>query len=156
MNSKYITTILATIASVFFVTSVAMGSSYFLMVGGGANNGYATLSMGNDGQILSANSSTLSGAQWISASSALGLISTTTISIGGAALTAGNCTSTSVTINSATTTTGSIVDVSPQTYPGDGIFWKAYVSAANTVTVKACADTSTTPTASKYNIKYIP
>lgn len=86
----------------------------------------------------------------------LGFISTTTASIGGAALTTGNCTSTTVTITGAATTTGSVVDASPQVYPGDGIFWKAYVSAANVVTVKACAVTSTTPTASKYNVKYTP
>ncbi len=43
--------------------------------------------------------------------------------------------------------------VTPVTYPGDGITWKAYVSAADTVTVKVCAIVDATPTASVYNVR---
>lgn len=77
----------------------------------------------------------------------------TTASLGGSALAAGACTSTTATISGATSTNS--VSVSPQTYPGDGIYWEGYISSANTVTVKVCAVTSTTPVASLYNVRVI-
>ena len=47
------------------------------------------------------------------------------------------------------------VDASPVTYPGDGMAWRAYVSAASTVTVKVCADVAGTPVASTYNVRVL-
>ena len=77
----------------------------------------------------------------------------TTGSIGGSALTAGACTSGTVTVNGATTSM--VAEASPVTYPGDGMAWRAYVSAANTVTVSVCADVAGTPTASAYNVRVL-
>jgi hypothetical protein len=50
-------------------------------------------------------------------------------------------------------TTGMAVIATPVTYPGDGAIWKAYVSSADTVTVKVCGLTIVTPTASAYNVR---
>lgn len=75
----------------------------------------------------------------------------TSTSIGGGALLAGNCTSGTVSV--AGSLTGNTVNVSPNTYPGDGIVWYGYVSSNGTVTVKVCAILALTPTASTYNIR---
>jgi len=79
----------------------------------------------------------------------------TTASIGGSALTAGNCASANVTATGATTSMA--VEATPATDPGDQFFWKAYVSSSNTVTVKVCTDLAAggTPTASTYNVRVI-
>lgn len=77
----------------------------------------------------------------------------TSSSIGGSALLAGACASTTVSVTGATTAMA--VSVSPVTYPGDGNFWMGYVSASNTVTVKVCAAVAGTPTASTYNVRVI-
>jgi hypothetical protein len=49
------------------------------------------------------------------------------------------------------------VSADPVTYPGDAFDWKAYVSAAGTVTVKVCTNLAAggTPTASTYNVRVI-
>ncbi len=78
----------------------------------------------------------------------------TTSSLGGSLLTAGSCTSGTVSITGATTSM--VATASPVTYPGDGNYWLAYVSASNTVTVKVCAVLSLTPTASAYNVRVQP
>jgi len=75
-------------------------------------------------------------------------------SIGGTALAAGACASGTVSIPGATTAMA--VVASPTTYPGDGMAWRPYVSAAGTVTVKVCADVAGTPAASTYNVRVIP
>ena len=77
----------------------------------------------------------------------------TTPSIGGSALTAGQCASGTVGVANATTTMA--VVVSPTTYPGDGMAWRGYVSAAGTVTVKVCAEIAGTSAASTYNVRVI-
>lgn len=77
----------------------------------------------------------------------------TTGSIGGGALTVGTCTSGTVAV--ANSTTAMAVAASPVSYPGDGIYWVGYVSAAGTVTVKVCATASITPTASAYNVRVL-
>ncbi len=77
----------------------------------------------------------------------------TTGSIGGSALTAGGCASGTATITGATTSM--VPKSSPNTYPGDGMVWESYMSAANTVTVKVCAVTAGTPAASTYNVRVI-
>jgi hypothetical protein len=74
-------------------------------------------------------------------------------SIGGSALTAGQCAGGTVSVTNATT--GMSVSVSPNTYPGDGFIPWGYVSAAGVVTVKVCAQASGTPTSSTYNVRAI-
>jgi hypothetical protein len=79
----------------------------------------------------------------------------TTGSIGGSALTAGTCASGTASVANATTSMA--VSADPVTYPGDAFDWKAYVSAAGTVTVKVCTNLAAggTPTASTYNVRVI-
>ncbi len=77
----------------------------------------------------------------------------TTGSIGGSALTAGQCASGGAGIQGVTTSMVALA--SPVTYPGDGMTWSAYVSAAGTVTVKVCAEVAGTPTASAYNVRVL-
>jgi hypothetical protein len=81
------------------------------------------------------------------------VLSGTTGSIGGSALAAGACTSGTVSVTNSTTSMAVIA--TPATYPGDGIFWHGYVSAAGTVTVKVCATVAATPTASAYNVRVL-
>ena len=77
----------------------------------------------------------------------------TTSSIGGGALTAGACTSGTVSIAAATTSMG--VVATPAAYPGDGIWWEGYVSSAGTVTVKVCAAIAATPSSTIYNVRVL-
>jgi hypothetical protein len=83
----------------------------------------------------------------------LSLPAATTASIGGGALIAGACASATVSISGLTT--GMDVHATPVTYPGDGFWWEAYESSANTATVKVCASIAGTPTASTYNVRVI-
>jgi hypothetical protein len=83
---------------------------------------------------------------------ALALTSTTN-NIGGSALAAGACASATQSVPNATT--AMVAAASPVTYPGDGIYWTAYVSSAGNVTVKVCAAVAATPTISVYNIRVI-
>lgn len=82
------------------------------------------------------------------------LLSGVSASIGGAALTAGQVATAAVTVQGAVV--GQTVSVTPNTYPGDGVVWDGYVSAANTVTVRITAVVAVTPTASTYNIRVLP
>jgi len=82
-----------------------------------------------------------------------GTLSGTTGSIGGSALTAGQCASGTVSVSNSTTSM--TVSVSPNTYPGDGFIPWGYVSANGTVTVKVCAELAGTPTSSTYNVRVI-
>lgn len=75
----------------------------------------------------------------------------TTASLGGSLLAAGGCTSGTVNVTGAAVGMG--VLVTPNTYPGDGTDWKAYVSSANTITVKICGLILITPTATTYYVK---
>lgn len=83
---------------------------------------------------------------------------TTALAIGGSALTTGSCTSTTAVVNYALVTSTDWVNATPQTYPGDGVYWRAYISAVgvntSTITAKVCASTSTTPTATKFNLQW--
>jgi hypothetical protein len=75
------------------------------------------------------------------------------ISIGGSALAAGACSS---WVGSITGVTTSMVPyAAPQTYPGDGFYWKAYVNTTGQVTVKVCAAVAGTPIASVYVVRVI-
>lgn len=79
----------------------------------------------------------------------------TTTAIGGALLLAGACTA-ATTVTVAGVTVGMAVFVSPATGtdPGDGTYPKAFVSAANTISVKICSSAliSLTPTSTTYNV----
>lgn len=81
------------------------------------------------------------------------VLSGTSASLGGSALLAGQCSSNTTTVTSATTSMVALVD--PVTDPGTGAYWDAFVSSANTVTVKVCATVALTPSASVYNIRVI-
>ena len=81
-------------------------------------------------------------------------LSGTTGSIGGSALAAGACASSTVSISGATTSMA--VVATPAAYPGDGMDWRSYVSSAGIVTVKVCADVAGTPAASTYSVRVIP
>jgi hypothetical protein len=73
--------------------------------------------------------------------------------MGGRALSAGRCAT--ALLDLPGTTTAMAVDVSPVIYPGDGFYWRGYVSAAGTVTVKVCAVVAGSPIASAYNVRVI-
>lgn len=81
------------------------------------------------------------------------VLSGTTGSIGGGALAAGACASGTASVTGATTSM--VADASPNTYPGDGDYWNARVSAAGTVTVKVCAVVAQTPAASTYSVRVL-
>lgn len=85
----------------------------------------------------------------------LGSLSGVSGSIGGGALGNAACTTGTVTVNGATTSMA--VAVTPNTFPGASIYYRAYVSSANTVTVSVCSAASggSTPTASTYNVRVI-
>ncbi len=94
---------------------------------------------------------TVSGAQ-----ASLGIVpnlSATSTSIGGSPLAAGATATGTVAIAGATTSMG--VVVTPSAYPGAGIVWSGYVSAAGTVTVVVTAVVAATPAATTYNVRVI-
>lgn len=78
----------------------------------------------------------------------------TTGSIGGGLLTVGSCATGTATVTGASV--GMVAVANPVTYQGDGVQYQAYVSSANTVTVKACALLLITPSATIYNVRVIP
>ena len=80
----------------------------------------------------------------------------TTGTIGGSSVGAGSCTTGTATVTGVTTSM--VVDADPTTFPGTAFVWSAYVSAANTVTVRVCvvSGIAATPTATTYNIRAIP
>ena len=80
-------------------------------------------------------------------------LSGTTGSIGGSALSAGQCTTGKVSVTNAAISMP--VAVSPSTWPGDGFSINAYVSALGIVTVKVCAIVAGTPNATKYNVRVL-
>lgn len=81
------------------------------------------------------------------------VLSASSDTIGGSAITAGQCASSTVAVKGSTTSM--TVSVSPNKYPGDGFIPWGYVSANGTVTLKLCAQASGTPAASRYNIRVI-
>ncbi|TAN23901.1 MAG: hypothetical protein EPN33_03540 [Acidobacteria bacterium] len=119
----------------------------------GNSNGYAVLmpasSPGNVDITLPATTGTVALASQLP-------LTATTADIGGSALGAGACTSATLAV--AGTATNMAVAASPQTDPGAGFSWQAWVSAAGTVTVRVCNDTSgsLTPAATPYNVRVFP
>ena len=87
------------------------------------------------------------GTSWYMSTTPAIPLSGTTGSIGGSALTAGNCASGTAIVTGSTTSM--VASASPVTYPGDQFTIKSYVSAAGTVTVKVCTNlvAGGTPTA---------
>lgn len=81
------------------------------------------------------------------------VLSGTSGSIGGGALLAGACSNTTVSISGLTTAMAIVT--TPTAYPGDGFFWHAYASSANTATVSVCAAVAGTPSASTYNLRVL-
>ena len=59
------------------------------------------------------------------------------------------------TVSVAYATAGYPVSVVAHTYPGDGAYYSASVTANGTVTVKICAAVATTPNASTYLVKVL-
>jgi hypothetical protein len=82
-----------------------------------------------------------------------GALTGTTASLGGSALSAGSCTSGTVSVTGATTSMA--VSVSPAADPGAGFSWMGFVSSSGTVTVRLCAIAAGTPTATTYNVRVI-
>lgn len=82
-------------------------------------------------------------------------LSATSASIGGSAVGAGACASGTVSVTGATTSMA--VKATPAADPGASFIPWAFVSSANTVTVRVCNFTSTsaTPTATTYNVRVI-
>lgn len=86
-----------------------------------------------------------------SSSGAIPSITGLSASLGGAALAAGAAASGNITVVGARV--GMTVTCNPTTFPGAGVVWSAYVSAANTVTVVVMGVVAATPIASTYNIR---
>lgn len=99
-------------------------------------------------QSASDNSTKVATTAYVDRSLPLSGVST---SLGGSAMTAGQTISTTVTITGATV--GMVAVTCPQTYPGDSFVWDAYVSAADTVTVRLTAVLAGTPTGSIYSVR---
>ena len=141
--------------------STGFGSNFFFSIKnvGTGTNGAVTITPttstidGNATLVLLAGQSAgimSDGANYVSA--VRGYASSTSGSISGAIIGVG-CDAATVTINGAAVGMG--VSATPNTYPGDGLYWNAYVSAANTITVKVCSDVTLTPTASTYYVKVL-
>jgi hypothetical protein len=82
------------------------------------------------------------------------VLSGTTVSIGGSALTAGQCVLAPVIVKGAAT--GMVVAVSPAgAGPGAGFAWQGWVAGSNSVTVSLCAIVAGTPHATTYNYRVI-
>ena len=85
------------------------------------------------------------------------VLSGTTASLGGSALLAGACTAGTVTVTGATSSM--VATASPSSDPDSvlstGIAIYAFVSSANTVTVRICAIVAVTPTATTYNVRVL-
>lgn len=74
--------------------------------------------------------------------------------IGGGLLAVGGCATGTVNVPGATI--GRVVVATPETYPGVGNQWQAWVSGVDTVSVQICALVLGIPTATKYNVKIAP
>lgn len=85
------------------------------------------------------------------------VLSGTTAAIGGSPLLAGACAAGTVTVTGATS--AMVANVSPSADPDStlttGIAIYAFVSSANTVTVRVCAIVAVTPAAVTYNVRIL-
>jgi hypothetical protein len=78
----------------------------------------------------------------------------TTGNIGGAPLAAGKCATGTATVGGASPSMAATT--SPASSPGDGFVWQAFVSQANTVSVKVCALAAGTPAPIPYDVRVFP
>jgi hypothetical protein len=78
----------------------------------------------------------------------------TTGTITGTLLALGSCNTGTATVTGATTSMPAVA--TPVSDPGIGIVWNAFVSSANTVTVKECALVLSTPNNTAYNVMVNP
>jgi hypothetical protein len=76
-----------------------------------------------------------------------------TASMGGSVMTVGQTITATATVTGATTTMVAVC--SPQSYPGAGFVWDAYVSSANTVTARLTCVLAGTPVASIYSVRVL-
>jgi hypothetical protein len=76
-----------------------------------------------------------------------------TTSMGGAAMTAGQCVSQDVAVPSIRTNANATVLVTPTTYPGDGFWWDAFIPSNGVIRVKLCAAVAGTPVLSVYKVR---
>ena len=81
------------------------------------------------------------------------VLSATSSALGGSLLTVGSCSTTNVTVTGAAV--GNFVWVTPTTYPGNGVFWNAFIASANTVTVNVCAVLAITPISTTYVVRVL-
>ncbi len=93
----------------------------------------------------------------LTSSGALPQLSGVTGSIGGSALTVGQCATGTASISGANGGVGyvSVAQPSNGNDPGPGMYWKAFISSSNVVTVNVCAAVAGTPTATTYYVKVI-
>lgn len=77
-----------------------------------------------------------------------------TPSISGAIVGLGCDTATSSVDASITSSTSAFI-TTPTTFPGAGLFWQTYLSAAGLITTEVCSDVTVTPTASTYVVKIV-
>jgi hypothetical protein len=82
-------------------------------------------------------------------------LSSTTGSVGGTALAAGQCASGTLAIAGATTAMAVTTSPAGGISPGTGFVWQGYVNAPGNVTVQVCAITPGTPTATTYNVRVV-
>jgi hypothetical protein len=127
------------------IVNLNASSNSAVNIGTGTTNATVTIGGGSNAVTLNATTLTLQGAAYKPT------LSGTSASLGGSALLAGACTTGTVSITGATTSM--VVNVTPVTYPGAGVEWEGYVSAAGTVTVTVCGIIAVTPTASTYNVR---
>ncbi|MGA7807251.1 hypothetical protein [Bradyrhizobium sp.] len=82
-------------------------------------------------------------------------LSGTTGSLGGSALIAGACSSTTVSITGATTGMSAVMSGAGGSDPGGAYQEKAWISSSNTVTAEVCAVVAGTPAAQTYNVRVL-
>ncbi len=81
-------------------------------------------------------------------------LAATSGSIGGVSLAPGNCASGTVAVPGAAK--ADAVVVTPETYPGDGVYWGGYVGSPGTVSVKLCAVVAARPAATVFQVRVLP
>lgn len=138
----------------FGINNLAGASNFFTEIGndpGNAAFGTAFLNNLATGATQHIHSNVASISHTLNNTPITTSLTATSASLGGSLLAAGACSTTTTTVTGATTAMVAIAD--PNTYPGDGAYWAATVTSANTVTTKVCAVVSLTPAASTYTIK---
>lgn len=136
-----------------WLQATSSGSSQATVQVGDTNTGSATNIVGG-----SAANTLINGSPACSTATGCPATSTaltgTTCSIGGALLAAGGCSAGTVSITGATTSMAVAASPASGTNPDPGslgVYWRARISSANTITVNVCTPLAGTPTADTYN-----